>query len=143
MNKLPRGRGPERAGVSRPSADEVRVCRRHDVHLLGHGDLRDDLWRAHNMAERAPEGLTTAVGSVTGVIGTLVGAYFGHQLGAASKERAERRAAAARRESEDARREKEQVKSKVLKRRVLNALPREEAERLLDELGEIEHGTTG
>lgn len=58
------------------------------------------------------------------MIGTLVGAFFGHHLGAAGKERAEQRA-------ECARQQKERVKSKVLA-----ALPPEEAKNLLKEIVE-------
>jgi uncharacterized membrane protein YebE (DUF533 family) len=47
---------------------------------------------------RDSENLTTAFTGVTGVIGTLVAAFFGYQQGSAGKEKAEEQANQAQRE---------------------------------------------
>ena len=39
--------------------------------------------------EKSAADVSTVVGSVTGVIGTLVGVYFGNSVGASGKEKAE------------------------------------------------------
>lgn len=87
-----------------------------------------------------PEDLSTALASATGVIGTLVGTFFGHHLGAAGKERAERRADEARRETEGARQEKEK---ELVRRTVDNALSEEQAKKLLGQLEETWSEPTG
>jgi hypothetical protein len=87
-----------------------------------------------------PEDLSAAMASATGVIGTLVGTFFGHQLGAAGKERAERRADEARREGEDARQEKERER---VRRTVDAALSGEQAKKLLGQLEETWSEHTG
>lgn len=69
-------------------------------------------WKWREAAEVA-----TALGSVTGVIGTVVGAYFGMQIGAAGKRRAE-----------EERRQAEQWAM-----RAAGALPPEVAERMFTE----------
>jgi hypothetical protein len=73
------------------------------------------VWTVAILNWKQASDVATAVGSVTGVVGTLVGAYFGVQVGAAGKEKAER--------------DRDDAQDKVSK--LAGALPPDVAERLL------------
>ncbi|MGE3404909.1 MAG: hypothetical protein AB7K63_20150 [Vicinamibacterales bacterium] len=69
--------------------------------------------------------VTAVVGSVSGVVGTVVGAFFGLQVGAAGKDKAED-------DKEHALRQRDVAQLKV--ERLLTVAPREEAIRVLKDL---------